>query len=237
MPVQKHEQSRHEHESRRRSQESIPIDRRKPRKVRVSDGDAKTKFSSRQATDASLSKISAIQKDTVEETSEQDKTINDRHADVTTENDASENEPKMDASVMNQSHEDAEESPPPRQTTISQPISGASPPKPKPEPFTIEKFNHNMDGFVETFASDKYMHVTDNYPVEELVSVVGNVKTSVEEFKQQTVSSQHHLEELSETMRRVKEKIQTNIQRKSNIIRVGKYYLKTSWSWGWANLI
>ena len=222
MPVQNHGQSRHEHESRRRSQESIPIDRRKPRKTRGSDGDAKTKFSSRQTTDASLSKSSVIQKDISEETSEHDSTVHERHGDITKENDASENEPKMETSDMNQTRKDAEETPPPKQTTIPPPTSGAAPPKPKSEQFTIEKFNHNMDDFVETFASDKYMHVTDNYPVEELVSVVGNVRTSVEEFKQQTVSSQRHLGELSETMRRVKEKIQMNVQKKSSIIRVGK---------------
>ena len=222
MPVQNHGQSRHEHESRRRSQESIPIDRRKPRKARGSDGDAKTKFSSRQTTDGSLGKSSVIQKDITEETTEHNSAIHDRQDDITKENDAVQNEPKVEASDMNQSPKNAEESPPPKQTTLPPPASGASPPKPKPEPFTIEKFNHNMDDFVETFASDKYMHVTDNYPVEELVSVVGNVRSSVEEFKQQTVSSQRHLEELSETMRRVKEKIQMNIQKKSSIIRVGE---------------
>ena len=184
--------------------------------------------SSRQPTETSLSKGKTIPKDISEEIDKEPQ-INERgnddehKTDDTNENDLMRNQAKSNDNEINKIKQEEEETVSPQKQTISPlPVAGASPPRRQPEVFTIEKFNRNMDEFVEVFASDKYTHVTDEYPVDDLVTVVSHVTTSVEEFKQQTVSSQHHLEELRETMRRVKEKIQSNIQRKSNIIRMGE---------------
>lgn len=96
-----------------------------------------------------------------------------------------------------------------------------TPPSPqKPEVFTLEKFNDTVDTFSGVFSSQKFTHVTDNYPVDELQLVVSDVSGKIEEFKQQTVTSQRHLEDLRERMHEVKDRIQQNIQQKSNAIRM-----------------
>ena len=235
MPVQKHEQSRHEHDSRRRSQGSIPSGRRNLRQPRGSEGsivsngsNVKVKSSSRQHTDASIKPGKTVERDITEE-AEKERELTDRHDDdivhITNDVSGTDNkaDTKTDDSEIKQVHEEPKETlSSPRHTIIPLPASAGSPPRKEPEKFTIEKFNRNMDDFVDVFTSDKYMHVTDDYPVNELVSVVSDVTTSVEEFKQQTVSSQRHLEDLRETMRRVKEKLQMNVQKKANVIRVGE---------------
>ena len=221
MPVHAKDQSRHEHEGRRRSQESTSSGRRNLRHPRGSEGDVRSR-ASRQPTETSLDGGKTTQKDISEE-KEIETRERQNDVEISTNNtnvrdhsgvDIRNDQTKEEADISSHTH---------KQTSSPPPTSGTSPHKQQPEVFTIQKFNRNMDDFVEVFTSDKFTHVTDEYPVEELVSVVSHVTTSVEEFKEQTVSSQRHLEELSETMRRVKEKIQMNIQRKSSIIRVGKF--------------
>lgn len=98
----------------------------------------------------------------------------------------------------------------------------APPVQEQPEVFTLEKFNNTVDSFSGVFSSQKFTHVTDDYPVEELVHVVSEVTEKIEEYKQQTVSSQRHLEGLREKMHEVRDRLQDNIRQKSNAIRMGK---------------
>ena len=100
-------------------------------------------------------------------------------------------------------------------------------PLPEPEVFTIEKFNNTMDNFVDKFSSSKFLNVGEEYPVDDLISVVTQVTESVEEYKQQTLSSQQHLDELRNKMKDVKHSIQQNIEKRSNAIRMSEYcYVK-----------
>lgn len=98
-----------------------------------------------------------------------------------------------------------------------------APPSPRQQDgFILEKFNHTVDTFADAFASQKFTNVTDDYPVDELVRVVNDVTHTIEEYKQHTLSSQRHLEELRVRMRDVKERIQNNIQQNNNVIRMSK---------------
>lgn len=98
----------------------------------------------------------------------------------------------------------------------------APPVQEQPEVFTLEKFNNTVDSFSSVFSSQKFTHVTDDYPADELVHVVSEVTEKIEEYKQQTVSSQRHLEGLREKMYEVRGRLQDNIRQKSNAIRMGK---------------
>ena len=103
----------------------------------------------------------------------------------------------------------------------------ATPPPPEPKVFTLEKFKNSMDVFSDTFSQNKYTNVTDNYPVDDLMALIGDVTECVEEYKQQTLASQRHLEVLRERMRDIKERIQDNVQSKSNAIRMSKFFFST----------
>lgn len=98
-------------------------------------------------------------------------------------------------------------------------------PSPKPEVFTLETFNDKMDSFSNVFSSAKFTNVTDDYPVDEIVDVVNDVKEKIDEYKQQTLTSQRHLSALRERMHDVKERIQNNVQQKSNAIRMSEFLL------------
>lgn len=98
------------------------------------------------------------------------------------------------------------------------------PPSLEPEVFTLEKFNNTMDSFSDIFSQNKFTNVTDDYPVEDLVTLVNDVTKSIEEYKEQTLTSQRHLDELQGRMRDVKERIQTSVQKKTNAIRMSKYF-------------
>ncbi|KAH3865875.1 hypothetical protein DPMN_028919 [Dreissena polymorpha] len=104
------------------------------------------------------------------------------------------------------------------------------PPSPKPEVFTLEKFNDVVDNFSDVFSSHKYTNITDEYPVEDLVTLVNDVTGKIEEYKQQTITSQRHLEDLRGRMHEVKRRIQENVQKKSNAIRMGKFSPNTKYS-------
>lgn len=96
-------------------------------------------------------------------------------------------------------------------------------PSPKqPDGFILENFHNTVDTFTDIFSSQKFTNVTDDYPVDELVRVVNDVTNKIEAYKQQTLSSQRHLEELRMRMRDVKERIQNNIQQNNNAIRMSK---------------
>ena len=97
------------------------------------------------------------------------------------------------------------------------------PPSPKqPDVFTLEKFNKTMDTYSDKFSASKFTHVTDDYPTEELIAVISEVTVKIDEYKQETLSSQQHLNALRQRMHEVKERIRHNIQQKSNAIRMGK---------------
>lgn len=117
---------------------------------------------------------------------------------------------------VEQTKEEEEEEVPPKPET-------PPPPPPEPEVFTLEKFNDTVDSFSDVFSQQKFTNVTDEYPVEDLVTLVHDVTGSIEEYKQQTLSSQRHLEDLRERMRDVKERIQTSVQKKTNAIRMRKH--------------
>jgi hypothetical protein len=91
--------------------------------------------------------------------------------------------------------------------------------------YNIRSFNDNILEFTEIFDSDRYQNVDENYPVEDLMKVVGQISNTIEEFKQQTQNSQQQLEGLRKKMKQVKENIQFSVSRKAFEIRTGRKLL------------
>ncbi|KAL3885315.1 hypothetical protein ACJMK2_025391, partial [Sinanodonta woodiana] len=87
--------------------------------------------------------------------------------------------------------------------------------------FDMQAFTSEIDNFTEIFSSEKYNQtVDDDYPVDDLIMVVSSVSTQIEEYKQQTMSSQQQLENLKQRMAAIKEGLQMNIQKKRFQVRI-----------------
>lgn len=162
---------------------------------------------------------SVTQKQEIDEVAEENKVVD--VVEIQTEN--GENEVEHNDAEENGTAEDENS-----RTRFTVPESDTTkpetpPPVPEPEVFTLERFNNTVDNFSDIFSQNKYTNVTDDYPVEDLVTLVSEVTESIEEYKQQTLSSQRHLEDLRGRMHDVKEKIQTSVQKKTNAIRMSKY--------------
>ncbi|XP_052785943.1 death domain-containing protein 1-like [Mya arenaria] len=94
------------------------------------------------------------------------------------------------------------------------------PPSPTPEGFSLEKFNKSVDEYADVFSLNKYLSVTDDYPVEALKTLTNDVTVTVDEFRQNTLDTERHLEALRERMHYVKQCIQEHVQKKTNAIRM-----------------
>jgi len=100
-------------------------------------------------------------------------------------------------------------------------VESPTPQIPVVEVFTLEKFNQTCDEYADVFASNKYINVHDDYPVEALKTLTNEVRDVVEEYKRESAATQRHLETLRERMHYVKQCIQENIHKKSNALRMG----------------
>ena len=94
-----------------------------------------------------------------------------------------------------------------------------------------KSFNDNIIEFTEIFESDRFQKVDQDYPVEDLISIVTAISHTIEEFKQQTLSSQNQLEGLRMKMREVKENIHSTVTKTSMQFPNGKFVSIYCRSW------
>lgn len=83
-----------------------------------------------------------------------------------------------------------------------------------PEEYKIKSFNDKILEYSEVFDSDRFNNIDQDFPVEDLVSFVNVISGTIDEFKQQSQSSQKQLEDLCNKMRHVKANIHYSITKR-----------------------
>lgn len=93
-----------------------------------------------------------------------------------------------------------------------------TPPLPKRlnrDNYDIRSFNASLGEFVGVLSDRRFQEMSDDYPVDDLLSVVSMVSATIEEYKEHTVHTQKQLEALRNTMRTVKENIHITVTRQA----------------------
>ncbi|ESO89736.1 hypothetical protein LOTGIDRAFT_164757 [Lottia gigantea] len=90
-----------------------------------------------------------------------------------------------------------------------------------PGEFDIKTFNSSISDYVELFSSPKFTKVETDYPVDDLISVVSEISSAIEDYKAYTAASQQHLEDLRNRMKTVKENVRMSVTRQAFQIQEG----------------
>ncbi|XP_059140663.1 death domain-containing protein 1-like isoform X1 [Physella acuta] len=88
-----------------------------------------------------------------------------------------------------------------------------------PSNFNVREFNSNMGEFIRTLDDPRYSQVDLDYPVDDLVSVVGMVTKSVNDYRMHTSDTQDQLEHLRDTMRNIRENLHFSVTRQAMDLR------------------
>ncbi|KAK3764454.1 hypothetical protein RRG08_020362 [Elysia crispata] len=92
-----------------------------------------------------------------------------------------------------------------------------------PDNFNVKEFNTNLTEFIRTLDDPRYSSVDEDYPVDELVKVVGMVSTSVKDYRSHAHNATVQLEDLREAMRNIKENLHFSVSRQAMDLRAGEY--------------
>lgn len=93
------------------------------------------------------------------------------------------------------------------------------PPKLSKDNYDIRSFNSSLDEFVGVLSNPRYQEMADDYPVDDLLSVVSMVSATIDEYKTHAQQTQRQLEALRDTMKTVKENLHLSVTRQAFDLR------------------
>ncbi|XP_064596326.1 death domain-containing protein 1-like [Liolophura sinensis] len=82
----------------------------------------------------------------------------------------------------------------------------------KKKKFDIREFTERMGELSAKFLEDKFTRIDDNYPVDELISLITEVNDAIDHYKKHTLAAQQQLETLRDRMQEVRENIHNSVQ-------------------------